>query len=222
MFYLIYKITNQINGKFYIGSHKTKDLNDNYMGSGKYLLRAQKKHGIENFAKEILFVFDNPEEMYAKESEIVNEDFLEEQNCYNIKIGGFGGWDYINNNVELRVLKNKKARNTTNDKIKQKYGVSNSSQIDRVRQKASERMIKLHAEGKFTSSTSGFIGKKHSEKSKQLISFSAKERMKDPTNNPSFGTRWIWSDQLKISKKILKDDPLSDGWNEGRKIKWNK
>lgn len=45
MFYAIYKITNQIDGKFYIGSHKTKDLNDVYMGSGKYLIHAQKKYG---------------------------------------------------------------------------------------------------------------------------------------------------------------------------------
>lgn len=86
MFYTIYKITNQINGKFYIGSHKTKDLNDNYMGSGKYLKYAQEKHGIENFTKEILFIFDNSEEMYAKEAEIVNENFLSEENTYNIKL----------------------------------------------------------------------------------------------------------------------------------------
>lgn len=39
MFYTIYKVTNQINGQFYVGSHKTKDLNDGYMGSDMYLKR---------------------------------------------------------------------------------------------------------------------------------------------------------------------------------------
>jgi hypothetical protein len=109
-YYTIYKITNRINGKIYIGSHKTKNLNDNYMGSGKYLKYAQDKYGIEKFEKEILFVFDTAQEMYAKEAEIVNVEFLAEHNTYNIKVGGFGGWDHINNDVEFRTQKNQLAR----------------------------------------------------------------------------------------------------------------
>jgi hypothetical protein len=64
MFYLIYKITNNINNKIYVGSHKTKNKNDSYMGSGKYLKRAIKKYGLENFTKEILFEYNNPKEMF--------------------------------------------------------------------------------------------------------------------------------------------------------------
>ena len=59
MFYTIYKITNNVNGKYYIGKHQTKDLNDGYMGSGKFIKRAIEKYGVKNFTKEIIHVFDN-------------------------------------------------------------------------------------------------------------------------------------------------------------------
>ena len=52
----IYKITNLLNGKSYIGQRRfNKDIiKDSYMGSGLALHFAFKKYGIENFKKEIL------------------------------------------------------------------------------------------------------------------------------------------------------------------------
>lgn len=86
--YYIYKTTNLINGKYYVGFHKTSDPFDNYLGSGVRLIDAIKKYGVENFKKEILFEFDTQEEAEAKEREIVNLDFVKDRNTYNVSLGG--------------------------------------------------------------------------------------------------------------------------------------
>jgi hypothetical protein len=94
-YYLIYKITNIKTNKFYIGAHRTTDIDDKYMGSGVYLKRAQKKYGIENFKKEILCVFDNEHDMFNKEAELVNLH----ENSYNLMNGGQGGWTYARSKI---------------------------------------------------------------------------------------------------------------------------
>lgn len=96
MFYLIYQTTNIINGKIYIGKHKTKNIDDGYTGSGKLLKRAIAKYGRANFKTIILFNCENEEEMNAKEREIVNQTFISSENVYNLCEGGQGGFSYIN------------------------------------------------------------------------------------------------------------------------------
>lgn len=96
MKYTVYKVTNMINNKYYIGVHSTKNPNDSYMGSGKIIKDAILKYGKENFRKEVLFVFDTLEEALSKEKEIVTEDFVKNENNYNISLGGGLGGKNIN------------------------------------------------------------------------------------------------------------------------------
>jgi len=90
-FYLIYKITNIINNKIYIGKHITDNIDDGYMGSGNIIKRAILKYGLDNFEKEILFNMDNENDLNIKEAEIVNAEFIKLKSNYNLMPGGQGG-----------------------------------------------------------------------------------------------------------------------------------
>ena len=83
-----YKITNNLNNHFYYGVHSTDNLDDGYMGSGVRLHYAYKKYGIENFSKEILKFFDTREQANQYEAEIVTEELVKDNNCYNVILGG--------------------------------------------------------------------------------------------------------------------------------------
>lgn len=91
MQYTIYRVTNTINGKYYIGKHQTENPLDGYYGSGKALLSAIKLHGKDKFRKEVLFVFDSEEEMNRKERELVTEEVVNDPMSYNVGVGGEGG-----------------------------------------------------------------------------------------------------------------------------------
>jgi len=88
MKYLIYKITNKINGRYYIGRHRTNDINDSYICSGKAIMNAIKKYGIQNFSKEIIAETWNESNLWELEKLIVNDDIVKDPMSYNMSYGG--------------------------------------------------------------------------------------------------------------------------------------
>lgn len=90
-YYTIYKITNLVNGKMYIGKHKTKNLDDGYMGSGHLIKRAVQKYGVNNFRKEWLMFCEDEEEMNYMELVYVDETWVLRNDTYNLTLGGNGG-----------------------------------------------------------------------------------------------------------------------------------
>ena len=91
MYYLIYKTTNLITNKYYIGKHKTANINDKYLGSGLVLKQSVKKYGRDAHIREIIHFCESYETMTSLEKEIVNLDLLNDPNCMNIRPGGDGG-----------------------------------------------------------------------------------------------------------------------------------
>jgi hypothetical protein len=210
MYFYLYKITNLINNKIYIGVHKTNNLDDGYMGSGKVISNAIKKHGIENFKKEILEFFENSKEMFEKEKIIVTEEFLSNSNVYNIRRGGLGGFDHINKDKSLIQKRNKKvASNRNHEKQINALNRYRNENAD-WREKASHTFKEI-----FKNKPGNFSGKSHSDETKEKIG-TANSKHQTGKSNSQFGTMWITNGQE--NKKIKKESVIPEGWYKGRRL----
>lgn len=216
MFFLIYKITNNVNGKVYIGKHQTNNIEDGYMGSGKLVRRAIKKYGSENFEREILFKFDTEEEMNSKEAELVTEEFCERDDTYNLCPGGHGGFGYINK----KGLRGSGATYRCKKACRIDGSVGGKLFADRMRSDPefkSKWQHSLSESLKETFSKNGhpWTGRKHTEEAKKKIG-EVNSKMQAGKNNSQFGTMWITNGTE--NKKIKKADEIPEGWRKGRKL----
>jgi len=118
MVYTVYKTINLVNGKYYIGVHKTDDPNDDYLGSGIALKKALEKYGKENFKKEILHIFLTAEDAYREEEKLV----VVSEETYNLNKGGVGGFDYINSLGLENVMKNPETAKKVSVAAKKNWG----------------------------------------------------------------------------------------------------
>ncbi len=206
--FYVYKTTCIITNQYYIGIHKTKNINDGYLGSGKYILESIKKYGVDNHTKEILCYCDNYTELLINERNLITKEVIKDPLCMNIKIGGTGGYNHI-----------------TGDKIKE---ISNyagecfSKKIktdDNFRKEFSEK-VKL---GMQRAKEKGYINK--GNKGGRITTLATKEKISKANkgnqtgiNNSQYNTCWIYSLIENCNKKIKKtelDNYLEQGWIRG-------
>ena len=221
MYYTLYRITNLIDSKIYIGVHKTNDLNDGYMGSGVYINRDINKHGVENFIKEIIHISPSQEQIFEMEGLTVNQTFVVRKDTYNLKVDGFGGWDYINNaNLNLEGFKFIN-NNHLNNSVGQCFITGKKLQNDTLfKQYFSKCVSDGIKENK--RKNDHFKDKTHTNKTKKIMSLSHQGKH-DGEKNSQYGTCWVYNLDLKENKSIPKDDLdlwIEKGYLKGRKMKF--
>lgn len=203
-YYIIYEITCKINSKIYVGCHATNNLNDGYLGSGKYIKSAIKKYGKENFDRKILHFFDNAETMFEKEREIVSEDFVNSDMTYNLVVGGFGGFKVLDVNEWRVKLKESSAKRVN------KQPMLNKTHSEKTKQQMSDSNKGRPAWNKGLPGT--WISKTHTDESKKKISENRKG-LTAGENNPMYGKsavagrKW-YNDGVKVYY-LFPDDPAT-------------
>lgn len=116
MNFYVYEITNNINGKKYIGKRKCScNIEDDcYMGSGAALTLAKKKYGGHNFSKKIIEVCNTEDDAYKREEYWINHfNAVESDEYYNLIEGG-------KNNKYKKMTKSQRAKM---NKKKRKMGL---------------------------------------------------------------------------------------------------
>lgn len=203
-YHFIYKTTNLINGKFYIGMHSTSDLNDGYIGSGKRLRRSINKYGKENFKMEILEYYPDRCSLKEREKDLVNEEMINNIECLNLKCGGDGG------NL------GKNGEHLGGDKFEgaHKYWEKPENK-ERCRERMKLTSMKIWKDSEYRKkmgSLKSFKGKKHK--------LETIEKMRKSKNigeiNSQFGTCWI-TNGVK-NNKIKKELEIPVGWFKGRTL----
>ncbi len=219
MYYYLYETRNKINNKIYDGVHQTENLDDGYIGSGKLLRRAIEKYGIDNFEKSILEFFDTREEMFAREAEVVNEEFVRRDDTYNLTPGGKGGFWFVNENKlgESFAVKNYDANfQAKAGEMRRKYLVGVEYDSD-ARQKGHQMVVEKRL---------GYLNPHHQQmgvaaaqseesKTRRKHTMAVNGHQRGEKNSQS-GTKWI-TDGVS-SKKVDRDEPLPDGWSFGRSM----
>lgn len=169
---VIYKTTNLINGKFYVGQDSKND--PNYLGSGDNIKKAIKKYGKDNFKKDILEVCINQDELNDREIYWIRELNAIEDG-YNILIGGYGGPHF----------KGHSHSDETKEKMREKWRLRKEdpdfvhNMTGYKHSKETKEKYSRDRKGKLVGEKNGMYGKTHTPE--------ARKKMSNPQYGPDNG-----------------------------------
>ena len=210
-YHYIYKTTNIITKRYYYGMHSTDNLDDGYVGSGKRLWYSINKYGKENHTVEILEFLPNRYSLREREGVLVNEELLGDPMCMNLTLGGYCGFDIINENG-----KNLYGKNGENGKKNLLHGNEMKQHlIENGNWDNYKTNLSNSLKDKYKTHPHQWFDRKHSEESKKKQSIAASKRTGE--KNSQFGSCWITNGTE--NKKIRRGDNLPNGWELGRTMK---
>ena len=232
MMYYIYCITNNINGKTYIGqrkcpANKTSET-DKYMGSGCKLKLAKEKHGLENFSKEILAIAETKENINILEKVFIALYRADNKAEYNISAGGDGGIGCGELNPFYGKHHNEKTKKLLSEKCAN-YGSKNGFYGKTHTEETKQKNRNAHL-GKTPSDLARLHmsqsqkGRKHTEETRKKMSESAKGKVfsKEHIENlkKSHKGQIAWNKGIKMNAEQRKNMGRKKGcipWNKGMK-----
>ena len=243
MIHYIYKVTNLKNGKYYIGkrSFKGESINeDKYMGSGTLIKLALKKYGKFNFKKEIIAICSSYDEVNKLERDIITEEIINDENSYNIALGGWGGnlGDIVNRKIkvicESEEYRNKMSKIINSPEVKEKMISSikktmseigwkeNFSKIQKDVQNKPENRLRNSVKQKLAQNRTEVIKKKSDTMNKlyndnefknKHLKACQSESFKEKQRNKVIGKKWVNnSKEQKYVLEINLPNLLNDGW----------
>ena len=225
MYGYIYKITNNINNKIYIGKREKSVFDESYWGSGKHISYSIKKHGKENFSREIIEWCDSRESLCKKEKEWIEKLDSRNPNIgYNIAPGGYG--------AGLAGEKNGMYGKKHTEETKEKMSKSHPKQYpkefgNKISNSLKGHFIAEETKQKIREKNKDQIpwnkGKKniYSEETRHLMSIKAKERVISKEQrakiiNTAINRKYHWYSNEKESKKF-RENQQPEGWTLGRR-----
>lgn len=202
--YVVYKITNLLNQKFYIGVHLTDDPNDSYFGSGVALHKAVALHGKQFFQKEILFENLDKTTAYALEKELLT-DHWDKNYTYNMRAGGIGGFTKENAAKGYEASKSKLKASLAN----RKKGSLTTEQRSSIAKKAWQNrklnstvhIPRVQSEETKNKISKSLIGSTHTKETKQKMS---KTRL-----------GMLWINNGVRNTRIRPNVVIPEGWVKG-------